>query len=137
LVKAPRGYRHRTRKVLKKDVREKGAVPPLGKLLIEYRQGDRVYIVPNPAIHGGMPHRRYIGKVGIIVGKRGRAYIVEVEVGHQKKHLIVYPEHLEPAFSVEERVREYVEKLSQLIKASKQLRLEMFKAIRAVQLTAS
>lgn len=97
MVKASRGYRHRTRKLLKKNVRERGSVPPLSTVLREYREGDRVYIIPNPAIQDALPHRRYVGKVGSIVGKRGRAYIVEVFIGDKKKTLITYPEHLRPA----------------------------------------
>ncbi len=97
VVKASRGFRHRTRKALRKSVREKGAIPPLSLLLHEYKGGDKVYIKPNPAIHGGMPHRRYIGKVGTIIGRRGRAYIVEVYLGNKRKELIVLPEHLRPA----------------------------------------
>ena len=97
MVKPSKGFRHRTRKVLKKRVREKGAIPPLSLLMIDYKVGDKVYIVPNPAIHEGMPHRRYIGKVGTIIGKRGRAYIVEVYLGNKRKELIVVPEHLRPA----------------------------------------
>ncbi len=97
MVKASKGYRHRTRKLLRKNIREKGAVPPLSLLMIEYKVGDKVYIKPNPAVHEAMPHRRYVGKVGTIIGKRGRAYIVEVYLGDKRKELIVVPEHLRPA----------------------------------------
>ena len=97
MVKAPRGYRNRTRKVLRKHVRERGAIPPLSLIMIEYKPGNKVYIKPNPAIHEGMPHRRYVGKVGTVIGKRGRAYIVEVYLGNKRKELIVLPEHLRPA----------------------------------------
>lgn len=97
VVKASKGFRHRTRKMLKKSIREKGAVPPLSLLLHEYRVGDKVYIKPNPAVHGGMPHRRYIGKVGTVIGRRGRAYIVEVYLGDKRKELILLPEHIRPA----------------------------------------
>ncbi len=97
VVKASQGPRHRTRKLLKKSVREKGAVPPLSLVMHEYSEGDKVYIKPNPAIHDALPHRRYIGKVGKVLGKRGRAYIVEVFLGDKRKELIIYPEHLRPA----------------------------------------
>ncbi len=97
MVKASQGYRHRTRKVFRKRIRERGAIPPLSLLLIDYKIGDKVYIVPNPAIHEALPHRRYVGKVGTIIGKRGRAYIVEVYLGNKRKELIVVPEHLRPA----------------------------------------
>ena len=96
MVKAPRGYRHRTRKLLKKNVREKGGVPPLSLLMIDYKPGDKVNIIINSAIHKGMPHRRYHGMTGTILGKRGRAYIVEVYVGSKKKTLFIRPEHLRP-----------------------------------------
>ncbi len=96
MVKAPRGFRHRTRKLLRKHVRERGAVPPLSLLLHEYRPGERVNIIINPAIHKGMPHRRYHGKTGIVIGKRGKCYIVETSLGRKKKILIVRPEHLRP-----------------------------------------
>ncbi|MEM1604298.1 MAG: 50S ribosomal protein L21e [Zestosphaera sp.] len=97
MVKASRGYRHRTRKLLKKNVRERGSVPPLSTVLKEYKKGDKVCIVPNPAIQDALPHRRYVGKVGLVVGKRGRAYVIEVYLGDKKKTLITYPEHLRPA----------------------------------------
>jgi large subunit ribosomal protein L21e len=97
MVKAPRGIRHRTRKKMKKSVREKGAVPPLNLLMIEYSPGDLVYIHVNPAIHKGMPHRRYIGMTGVVLGKKGKSYMVEVRVGGKKKVLYIRPEHLKPA----------------------------------------
>ncbi len=97
MVKAPRGFRHRTRKLLKKHVREKGAIPPLSLLLHEYKIGDKVHIKINPAIHKGMPHRRYHGKTGTIIGKRGKCYIVEVCLGDKRKTIIVRPEHIRPA----------------------------------------
>lgn len=96
MVKAPRGYRHRTRKLLRKNIREKGGVPPLSLLMIEYSPGDKVHIVINPAIHKGMPHRRYHGMTGTVVGKRGKSYIVEVKVGSKVKTLFIRPEHLRP-----------------------------------------
>jgi large subunit ribosomal protein L21e len=94
MVKAPKGYRHRTRRVLKKSVREKGAVPSLSRLLVEYREGDVVHIDINPSVHKGMPHRRYQGKTGIVVGRRGRALIVRVKLGEKEKTLFVRPEHV-------------------------------------------
>jgi len=96
VVKASQGLRHKTRKMLSKSVRERGAVPRLSLLMIEYKVGDKVHIVPNPAIHEALPHRRYIGKTGTVIGRRGRAYLVEVYVGSKRKVLMVVPEHLRP-----------------------------------------
>ncbi|MEM1927519.1 MAG: 50S ribosomal protein L21e [Acidilobaceae archaeon] len=96
MVKAPRGYRHRTRKLLRKNVRERGAVPRVSVLLREYSVGERIAIVINPSFHEGMPHRRYHGKTGVIAGKRGECYIVRVNLGEKEKTLIVAPHHLKP-----------------------------------------
>jgi large subunit ribosomal protein L21e len=94
-MKKSRGYRARTRKLLSKKPREKGKIG-LSKLLQEYRPGNRVVVKMNPSIHKGMPHRRYHGKVGAIVDKRGRSYVVSLTQGDATKEIIVRPEHLEP-----------------------------------------
>lgn len=96
MVKAPKGFRHRTRRLLRKNVREKGAIPPLSLLMIDYKPGDKVHIIINPAIHAGMPHRRYHGKTGEVLGKRGKSYIVRVYLGDKEKILFIRPEHLKP-----------------------------------------
>jgi large subunit ribosomal protein L21e len=99
MVRAPRGLRHRTRKLLKKNVRERGSIPPLSLLLVEYKEGDVVHIKINPSIHEGMPHRRYHGRTGVILGRRGLSYIVKVMAGDKEKILFVRPEHLRLASS--------------------------------------
>jgi len=63
-------------------------------MLINYEVGDRVVIDIDPATHKGQPHRRYHGKVGTILDRRGRAYIVGVRVGGKTKQIIALPEHL-------------------------------------------
>lgn len=125
MVKASQGLRHKTRKLLRKSIREKGAIPPLSKILIRYRVGDKVYIVADPSIHSGMPHRRYIGRTGTIVGFRGRALIVEVEVGSKIKKLFLLPEHVKPAFNTEERIQEIVQKLGELNRIRKEQRKQV------------
>ncbi|MCC6054940.1 MAG: 50S ribosomal protein L21e, partial [Thermosphaera sp.] len=70
MVKAPKGYRHRTRKMFRKNIRERGLVPSLSLLMVDYNVGDKVHIVVNPSIHKGMPHRRYHGKTGEVIGRR-------------------------------------------------------------------
>jgi large subunit ribosomal protein L21e len=94
-VKKSKGYRSKTRRLLKKKPREKGKIR-LGKLLCEYQPGNSVVIKIDPSVQKGMPHRRYHGKVGTIVGKRGRSYVVSVTQGDAVKEIIVRPEHLEP-----------------------------------------
>jgi large subunit ribosomal protein L21e len=43
-----------------------------------------------------MPHKRYHGKVGTVIEKRGRSYVVSVAQGKAVREIIVRPEHLEP-----------------------------------------
>jgi len=132
LVKAPQGLRHRTRKVFRKRVREKGRVPPLSRILIDYKPGDRVYIIADPAIHKALPHRRYHGKVGVVVGKRGRAYIVQLRVGSKVKTLFLLPEHMRPAFDVSERVKAMIEPLKKLKEIRREQRIAMFSALQKI-----
>jgi len=90
-----RGFRHRTRSLFRRRVRERGKTG-LSKILREYALGDRVLVRINPSIHKGMPHRRFHGKIGVVGERRGRAYVVNVSQGNAVKEIIVRPEHLEP-----------------------------------------
>jgi large subunit ribosomal protein L21e len=87
------GRRIKTRSLLRKSVREKGIKPP-SYLLQDYKPGDKVVLKYDPSVHKGMPHRRFYGKVGTIMGKRGKAYVLQVVDGDKTKTLIARPEHL-------------------------------------------
>jgi large subunit ribosomal protein L21e len=87
------GRRIKTRSLLKKKVRERGIKPP-SYLLQDYKPGDKVVLKYDPSVHKGMPHRRFYGKIGTVIGKRGRAYVVQVIDGNKTKTLIARPEHL-------------------------------------------
>jgi large subunit ribosomal protein L21e len=43
-----------------------------------------------------MPHKRFHGKIGTVLDKRGRGYVVSVGLGDAVKEIIVRSEHLEP-----------------------------------------
>lgn len=129
MVKASQGLRHKTRRVMRKDLREKGAIPPLSRVLIPYRVGDKIHIVVDPAIHKGMPHRRCIGKTGTVIGFRGRALIVEIKVGSKTKELFLLPEHVRPAFDVSERVKEVIQKLKELNSVRRKQRAQLISII--------
>ncbi len=90
-----KGYRSKTRSLLRKKPRERGKIG-LSQILYEYKLGERVVVKANPTVHGGMPHRRYYGRVGVIINKRGRAYVVNVTQGKAVKEIVVRPEHLKP-----------------------------------------
>ncbi len=94
-MKKSKGYRARTRCLLKKAPRERGKIK-LSKLLHEYPPNSSVVIKIDPSVQKGMPHRRYYGKIGTIKEKRGRSYVVSVTQGNAVKEIIVRPEHLEP-----------------------------------------
>jgi large subunit ribosomal protein L21e len=80
---------------LSRKPRERGKTT-LTKILHSYAAGEKVVVKIDPSVHKGMPHRRYQGKVGVIVRKRGRSYVVNVTQGDAVKEIIVRPEHLEP-----------------------------------------
>ncbi len=90
-----RGYRRKTRSLLRRKAREKGKTG-LSKILREYKPGDRVVVKLDPSVHKGMPHRRFHGRIGIVESKRGQAYVVNVTQGDAEKEIIVRPEHLAP-----------------------------------------
>ncbi|MEM3570740.1 MAG: 50S ribosomal protein L21e [Candidatus Bathyarchaeia archaeon] len=94
MVERSKGYRSRTRNLLRKRPRDKGKIN-LSKILRTYKNGDKVCIKIDPSVHKGMPHRRYHGKIGLVIGKRGRSSEVKVISGDKSKILLVRPEHLE------------------------------------------
>ena len=94
-MRKSKGYRAGTRRLLKKKPRERGKIR-ISKLLYEYPPRSRVVIKIDPSVPKGMPHKRYHGKIGTIIDKRGRSYIVSVTQGEAIKEIIVRPEHLEP-----------------------------------------
>ena len=63
-------------------------------LTAEVRQ--HIHIVLDGAQQGGMPHRRFQGKTGVITGIQGRAYVVSVKDGNMQKTVVARPEHLRP-----------------------------------------
>jgi large subunit ribosomal protein L21e len=49
------------------------------------------------SLQKGMPHIRFQGKIGIIVGRQGRSYALEIRDGNKTKMVTARPEHLKPA----------------------------------------
>ena len=86
MVKKSKGYRSRTRILLKKKPRERGKLG-LNRLLRNYVSEEKVSIKIDPSVHKGMPHRRYHGKIATIMEKRGRSYVIEVPVKKCKKDI--------------------------------------------------
>jgi large subunit ribosomal protein L21e len=94
-MRKSKGYRAGTRRLLKKEPRERGKIR-LSKLLHEYQTGSQVVVKIDPSVQKGMPHKRYHGKVGTVIDRRGRSYVISVTQGNSVKDIIIRPEHLEP-----------------------------------------
>jgi large subunit ribosomal protein L21e len=93
MVRRSKGTRSKTRRVLSKKYREKG-LPPVTRVLQTFEEGEKASIIIDPSVHSGQPHRRFYGLTGTVVGKQGKAYLVEVRAGNKMKTVIVGPEHL-------------------------------------------
>lgn len=93
--KRSKGFRSRTRPLMKKRSREAGK-KGLSRILYKYEPNERVLIKIDPSHHKGMPHRRFQGKIGVIRSVKGRSYIVEVSIGKIKKNIITHPIHFRP-----------------------------------------
>jgi len=89
------GFRHKSRTLLTRNPRERGKTT-LTKILHGYEAGEKVVVKIDSSVQKGIPHRRFQGRVGVIVSKRGRSYVVHVPQGDATKEIIVRPEHLAP-----------------------------------------
>ena len=87
------GPRKKTRYKFKKDLRARGVLP-VTRVIQQFEIGQKVHVVCEPSIQKGMPHRRFHGKTGSVVGQRGRAWLVEIRDGNKFKTVISRPQHL-------------------------------------------
>ena len=81
------GTRHKLRKALRAKFRPESMIKG-------YKAGDKVIISVDPSSMRGMPHARFIGKIGTVQGMKGRAYLVNTYIGKKKKEICITPEHL-------------------------------------------
>jgi len=65
----------------------------ISKIFQELKEGQRVSLVREPSEKQSFP-KRFQGKTGNIIGKRGRAYIVKIKDNNKEKIFIVNPVHL-------------------------------------------
>jgi large subunit ribosomal protein L21e len=89
MVVKSHGPRRRTREKFRKRKRT-----TVNEFVKELKIGDSVVIDINSSSQKGMPFRRFQGKSGRIVERRGMAYIVEIKDGNKTKKIIARPEHL-------------------------------------------
>ena len=91
MAKRTKGFRRRTRDKMRKPIREKTTV---NQFLEDFSKGEVVTIKIDPSSHRSMPHPRFKGKSGVVAGRRGDSYLVEIRDGGIKKTIISTPEHL-------------------------------------------
>ncbi|MEM0074515.1 MAG: hypothetical protein QXR85_00800 [Candidatus Micrarchaeaceae archaeon] len=67
----------------------------ISEIVKQFNIGDKVAIVPKSNFRD-IPHPRYRGKIGTVIGKRGSAYEVEINVSKTTRRMLVVPQrHLE------------------------------------------
>ncbi len=93
MVVKSKGPHRRTRRILKRRLREKFTV---NRFMQEFEIGSKVMIDLVPSQPKGRPFKRFIGKTGVVIDKRGDAYIILVKDGGKEKQIISRPEHLKP-----------------------------------------
>ena len=80
------GYRARTRDMFSRKFRKHGP-EKLSTYLTQYKVGDYVDVVANPAQQKGMPHKGYHGKTGVVWNVTPHA--VGVEINKQVRQRII------------------------------------------------
>lgn len=83
----------KTRHKLSQHYREKGKVP-LSKYFQVFNLDEKVNLKIHPSVQKGRFFPRFHGLSGIVRGKRGACYAVEIRDGNKQKTLYVHPIHL-------------------------------------------
>ncbi len=86
------GPHRKTRNRFRKNTRM-----TVNAFLREFQIGGKAAIDIESGSSSGQPFRRFQGLTGTVVGRRGRAYIIEILDGKMKKKIIAKPEHLKAA----------------------------------------
>jgi large subunit ribosomal protein L21e len=90
------GNRRKTRYKFTKNIRTKGKVS-ITKYLQSFREGDKVQLSAEPAIHKGVYFKRFHGKTGTVISKQGNCYKINIKDINMIKTIIVHPVHLKKA----------------------------------------
>jgi large subunit ribosomal protein L21e len=87
------GSRRKTRSKLKKSIANRGKLS-ITAFLQEFKDGDKVVLKADPSYQKGMYFPRFHGKVGVVMGRRGDSYKVDIKDFRRHKTLFVHPVHL-------------------------------------------
>ena len=93
MVQRKGGIRRKTRYKLRKEKRARGKIS-LTRYFQTFKSGDRVYLGVEPAVQKGTYHPKFMGKSGVVKGKRGRCYEIMINDLGKEKKLIIHPVHL-------------------------------------------
>ncbi len=93
MVRRSKGLRSKSRHILRKKPRYRG-ITSITRSLQQFNEGEKVNIVIDASVHRGMPHVRFHGHTGTVMGKQGNSYRVQLRSGKKVKTLIVRPEHI-------------------------------------------
>lgn len=86
-MKTSKGKMHNSRLKLKKEGKD-----PVNRYLRTFETGDKVKIDMDSS--SKFPHPRFHRRVGTIVKKQGKSYMVKVKDKNAVKHVVLRPEHL-------------------------------------------
>ena len=76
----------------RKRIRTRGKTP-LSRQFQKLNEGDSVAVIKEISTASSFPDRLQ-GRTGIIMEKRGHAYVIEVKEGAKEKRFIIEPVHL-------------------------------------------
>jgi len=93
MVRRVGGPRRKTRRKFAKGIRQKGKMS-LKNYFQVLKTGDSVCFKCEPSYQKGLYFRRFHGRTGKIVSKRGTCYEIRYMDGKKLKTLIVHPVHL-------------------------------------------
>lgn len=93
MVKRIGTARSKTRHKFSKNFRRRGKIS-VSSYFQQFKEGEKVYLNPEPSVLKGMPHRRFFGKTGIVQGQRGNCYAVLIKDQNKPKTIIIHPIHL-------------------------------------------
>ncbi len=72
----------------------------INKILADFAVGQIAQVNIDPAVHSGLPHPRYQGLTGVVVGRQGKVFCVRINNGNQSLDLFVHPAHLKAIKSI-------------------------------------
>lgn len=78
--------------VRRKPIRMRGKIQ-LSKYFQQFKEGDSVTVIKEPSVSSSFPVRIQ-GRTGIVEGKRGRAYVIDLMDHNMEKKFIIEPIHL-------------------------------------------